>query len=59
MCTAEFTKKPSLSHVLQEVEFHKGSTQLYWKVSVDNADYEAGKFLKKREATKILSGMSE
>jgi len=57
MSMAKFTKKPSLSDVLQEVQFRKGSTQLYWKVSMNDADYEAGEFLKKREAAKILSGI--
>lgn len=55
MSTAKFTKKQVLSDV-QEVQFRKGSTKIFWKTDMDNADYEEGEFLEKKTAMKISHG---
>jgi len=52
MSTAKFTKKPNLSDV-QEIQFRKGETKLFWKKNMDDAEYEEGEFLKKKTAAHI------
>ena len=53
--SAKFTRKPTLSSV-QEVLFQKGSTKLFWKHSLEDAEYESGDFLKKKVSACFLKG---
>jgi hypothetical protein len=55
LSTAKFTQKPMLSKV-QEVQFRKGSTKMFWKITMDDAEFEEGEFLKKKTAREILHG---
>ena len=56
MSSAKFIRKPMLSDV-QEVQFRKGSTKLFWKVNMDDSEFLNGVFLQKKPAAKILHGI--
>ena len=43
-----YTNKPTLRvRAVQEMQFVRGSSKLYWKTSMDDGEYESGEFLKK------------
>ena len=44
--SAKFANKPILN-TAQEVHFHRGHTELYWKLSLDDEDYQYGQFVEK------------
>ena len=51
----KYTNKPLLANV-QEVKFIRGSSEIYWKESLDDEEYEHGLFLKKKTDEKVLRG---
>ena len=54
----KYTHKPLLADV-QEVMFKEGSTNLFWKDTVDDDEYQEGAFLKKKLEAKISDQRQE
>ena len=58
LSTAKDTEYPHLRDIA-EVQFRRGSTKMFWKISFNDADYKSGEFLQKKFRIRIEIGKGD